>query len=171
MQVTRREGAEVDERASKQGNGIVTNRIIINIRETSKQRDQCSSGVEVDKLITTNRWGWRAAGGPGGEGGRGRSRALARSKWKKMFDAETKPENVKNAERRACINGRPINFLPYLPFRSSSNPVFCSNFMRRASAFRKFNDSSLEVRALAVGLAGAECKISLVNERSSAVGR
>ena len=36
----------------KQGNGIVTNRIIINIGGTSKQRDQCFSGIEVDKLIT-----------------------------------------------------------------------------------------------------------------------
>lgn len=41
---------------SKQGNGIVTNWIIINIRETSKQWEQRSSCIEVDKLITTNRW-------------------------------------------------------------------------------------------------------------------
>lgn len=51
----------------KQGNGIVTNRIIINIGETSKQRDQCFSGIEVDKLITTNQYNgsreeWRSAG-------------------------------------------------------------------------------------------------------------
>lgn len=32
----------------------MTNRIIINIGGTSKQRDQCFSGIEVDKLITTN---------------------------------------------------------------------------------------------------------------------
>ena len=43
-----------EEWTGKQGNGIVTNRIIINIGGTSKQRDQCYSGIEVDKLITTN---------------------------------------------------------------------------------------------------------------------
>lgn len=65
---------EEREWTSKQGNGIVTNRIIINIGETSKQRDQCFSGIEVDKLITTSQYNgsreeWRSAGG-----GMGRSR-------------------------------------------------------------------------------------------------
>lgn len=57
-----------EEWTGKQGNGIVTNRIIINIRETSKQRDQCFSGIEVDKLITTNQYSGSYIGAGSREG-------------------------------------------------------------------------------------------------------
>lgn len=50
----------------KQGNGIVTNRIIINIGGTSKQRDQCFSGIEVDKLITGKQYSGSYRGYRGG---------------------------------------------------------------------------------------------------------
>lgn len=56
-----------------------------------------------------------------------------------MLDARPKPENVKNAERRACINGRPNKFLPFVELS-----VFRPNFVepRSSSSVQKFDDLS-----------------------------
>lgn len=120
---------------SKQGNGIVTNWIIINIRETSKQWEQRSSCIEVDKLITTNQWRKQEA--------RGAMRGWCAG-WVEVEKNVRCP--TETGEREKCRTSRVYQLLSnkFLPFVEL---CILFKFHGATATFdQKFDDLSLQER-------------------------